>query len=108
VGWSLQLLGADLVANPSRYLQMQMVLARTDQQLLQLRQRMTTQECGSGGCDDAATAEAAAVLEQQQHQAVEQLLESPAPQAAGSVAKQLPTFISDPEPAWLTYDIKQR
>jgi hypothetical protein len=102
-------LGADLVANPSRYLQMQMVLATTDQQLLQLRQRMTTQECGSGGCNDATTAEAAAMLEQQQ-QAVERLLdsESPAAQAAGSVAKQLPMFISDPEPAWLTYDIKQR
>jgi hypothetical protein len=108
-GWSLQLLGADIIASPSRFMQKQMVIARTDRSLLQLRQHMSSgQECGSsGGCDDLAPEEAARAAAAGQ-QAVEHLLEPHAPQAASNFAKQLPVFISDPEPAWLTHDIKQR
>ncbi|WIA09629.1 hypothetical protein OEZ85_009018 [Tetradesmus obliquus] len=65
---------------------------------------MTSQEgSSSGGYQDPEPAAAAAA-----EQEVEHFLQPHAPHAAAGAAKQLPVFISDPEPAWLTPDIKQR
>eukprot|EP00878_Enallax_costatus_P017539 GHUV01018424.1.p1 GENE.GHUV01018424.1~~GHUV01018424.1.p1 ORF type:complete len:491 (+),score=185.01 GHUV01018424.1:369-1841(+) len=79
-GWSIRLVAGDVISNPSPYLQLQISMATADEGLVKLRQRIASLSVSCGG-------------------AVAQL---PAEEL------QLPTLVSDPEPAWLTTDTKQR
>lgn len=83
-GWSMKLTSGDVVATPTTYLQLQIAMARADKGLTQMRQRMLSitqsMSMSMGGAGPPLSAAAAGV----------------------------PVLVSEPEPAWLYPDNKQR